>query len=208
MTIAPATSPFALQHRGRTALAAALALALAATLAACALAAEDEPTNPDAEPAEIAEDTTDDGAEEAPDAGGYTSDDLGNATIRVNGTEFPGFTGDCEITRNFGTEDVGDLNEGDITMIIGIDNVEAQEEQGTEDFMNYRAISEESFRFSDLAGTSGVDTPATGEITSLTELSPRSADGSRDIVQIRVAGVVEDGTPLEVDIVCELQNQF
>ena len=208
MTIAPSPSSLARHPRGRTARAAALALAVAATLAACSPAAEDEPANHDTEPAEIAEDTTDDGAEEAPDAGGYTSDDLGNATIRVNGTEFPDFTGDCEITRNSGAEDVGDLNEGDITMIIGIDNVVAQEEQGTEDFMNYRAISEESFRFADLAGASGVDTPATGEITTLTELSPRSADGSRDIVQIRVAGVVEDSSPLEVDIVCELQNQF
>jgi hypothetical protein len=143
--------------------------------------------------------------EDAPDAGSYTSDDVGSATLHVDGVEFPDFVGDCEISRQNGKEDVGDLNDGDIVTIIAIDNVAAHEESS----MNYVALNEESFTFRDPLGAAGVGGPsAKGEITAITELGPRSADGSRDIVQVRFAGVLEDGTTVDADIVCELQNAF
>ena len=123
----------------------------------------------------------------------------------VDGVEFPDFTGDCEISRQNGKEDVGDLNEGDIVLVVGIDNVAAHEDSA----MNYIAINEESFTFRDHAGVTGVAGPsAKGTIETLTELGPRAADGSRDIVQVRLGGVLEDGTTLDADVVCELQNAF
>jgi FKBP-type peptidyl-prolyl cis-trans isomerase len=58
-------------------------------------------------------------------------------------------------------------------------------------------------------GAAGVGgSSARGEITSLTELGPRTADGSRDIVEVHFAGVLEDGTTIDADVVCELQNAF
>jgi hypothetical protein len=118
-----------------------------------------------------------------------------HCTIEV---EFPDFTGNCEISGRNGKEDVGD-----IVAIIGIDNVKAHEDSA----MNYVALNEESFTFRDPMGAVGVGGPsAKGKITSLTELGTRTADGSRDIVEVRFAGVLEDGTTIDADIVCELQN--
>ena len=75
--------------------------------------------------------------------------------------------------------------------------------------MNYVALNEESFTFRDLTGAAGVSGPsAKGVITSLTELGPRTPDGSRDIVEVRFAGMLDDGTTLDANVVCELQNAF
>ncbi len=202
-----------------------VALSLAATLGACSPSSGDESTSSVEQPSSpadssatdaIAEDSntleadptdeglSDDGTDEAPDAGGPSPDDVGNATLYVNGAEFTDFTGDCEISREHGKKDVGNLNEGDISAIIAIDNVKAHEDIA----MNYVAINEESFRFRDLVGAAGVDTPAKGEIVTMTEQGPRGTDGSRDIVEVRFAGVLEDGSEVNADVICELQNAF
>lgn len=178
-------------------------LAITATVASCSSPAEETPAGADTSPVESGEDAT--GGEQPDAAAGHSSDDVGNASLTVNGVEFLDFVGDCEITRETGKKDVGDLNEGDITTIIAIDNVAAHEESS----MSYVAISEESFTFRDPVGAAGVGGPrAKGEITTMTELGPRTADGSRDIVEVRFAGVLEDGTTVDADIVCELQNAF
>gem|GEM_PF-1015079 len=189
----------------RKAQVAAVVVVLASTLAACSPATESEPGDSGAQPATTADESTgDEGTSDAPAAGGFTSDDVGNATLRIDGVEFPDFAGDCEISRGNGKEDVGDLNTGDIVTIIAIDNVTAHEDQS----MNYIALNEESFRFRDLTGAAGVGNNAAGDITTLKELGPRTADGSRDIVEVRFAGTFEDGTAIEADVVCELQNAF
>ncbi|MEJ1155239.1 hypothetical protein [Microbacterium marmarense] len=199
----------------RTAGVAVVALALSATLAACSTTADDDTVGSDTATS-VADDTTtddstsseesaaDEDEEAAAAAGSYTSDDVGNATLYIGGVEFPDFTGDCEISRGHGTEDVGDLNDGDIVAIIAVDNTAAHEDTS----MNYIALNEESFRFRDLVGAAGVGNTAEGEITTMTEQGPRSADGSRDIVEVRFAGTFEDGTAIDADIVCELQNTF
>ncbi|WP_430869168.1 hypothetical protein [Demequina aurantiaca] len=197
-------------------------MAITATLAACSPSTDEAPASADAqeiltqdavaagtdateESDAATEGSVEESSPDAPDAGAYTSDDVGNGTLHVDGVEFPDFTGDCEISRQNGKEDVGDLNEGDIVTIIAIDNVKAHEDSS----MNYVALNEESFRFSDPMGAAGVGGPtARGEITSLTELGPRTADGSRDIVEVRFAGALEDGTTVDADVVCELQNAF
>ncbi|MBH0083709.1 hypothetical protein [Salinibacterium sp. SWN167] len=181
-------------HWARKALVAAIVLAVSATLAACSPAAD--------EPADSS--TTEETATTDETTGGLSTDDVGNATLRINGVEFPDFTGDCEINRGNGSEDVGDLNDGDIVTIIGIDNVDAHEDM----LMNYIALNEESFRFRDQEAAAGVGNNADGTISRLSEISARTADGSRDIVEVRFAGAFEDGTPIEADVVCELQNAF
>ncbi|GAA3622904.1 hypothetical protein GCM10022200_01360 [Microbacterium awajiense] len=195
-------------RRGRRAWGAGLALALVAGLAACSSSADTEPAG--GEPTSVTDAGTE-GAEASDDgavttgAGAYTSDDVGNATLFVDGVEFPDFTGDCEISRQNGKEDVGDLNEGDIVLVVGIDNIAAHEDSA----MNYVALNEETFTFRDLAGAAGVGgSSADGIIDTLTELGPRSADGSRDIVLVRLAGFLDDGTAVDADVVCELQNAF
>ncbi len=195
----------ALRPRARTAWLAAGALAITATLAACAPSSDEAPTSAASEAADTTDGTTTDDGTSDSDAGGFTSDDVGNATLRVDGVEFPDFTGDCEISRENGKFDVGDLNDGDIVTIIGIDNVKAHEDEA----MNYVALNEESFTFRDLTGAAGVSGPsAKGVITSLPELGPRTPDGSRDIVEVRFAGMLDAGTTLDANVVCELQNAF
>ncbi|MBH0108584.1 hypothetical protein I6E81_00200 [Salinibacterium sp. NG22] len=188
----------------RTARVAAIVVAVTATLAACSPAAEPADSATSEETTTTDETVGDEETTEEPATGGLSTDDVGNATLRINGIEFPDFTGDCEITRGFGTEDVGDLNDGDIVTIIGIDNVDTHEDM----LMNYIALDEESFRFRDQEAAAGVGNNTNGTISTLTEISARTADGSRDIVEVRFAGAFEDGTPIEADIVCELQNAF
>ncbi|WP_152649872.1 hypothetical protein [Demequina oxidasica] len=210
--------------------AAAVGLALVVALAGCSPSSENEPATSNAQPSAtagsdltdaIAEDSNtldagpvdesseadgaDEATEEAPGAGGPIPDDVGNATLYVDGVEFNDFTGDCEISREHGKKDVGDLNEGDISAIIAIDNVKAHEDMA----MNYVAINEERFRFGDPLEAAGVGGPRNkGEILTMTEKGPRGADGSRDIVEVRFAGVLEDGTEINADVICELQNAF
>ncbi|MBH0024404.1 hypothetical protein [Salinibacterium sp. SWN248] len=183
---------------------AAIVLAISATLAACSPAADPADSTTTEETTTADETTGDEETTEEPATGGLSTDDVGNATLRINGVEFPDFTGDCEISRGFGAEDVGDLNDGDIVTIIGIDNVDAHEDM----LMNYIALNEESFRFRDQEAAAGVGNNANGTISTLTEISERTPDGSRDIVEVRFAGAFEDGTPIEADVVCELQNKF
>lgn len=184
---------------------AALVLAVSATLAACSPAADAPADSSTTEESTTTDETTgDEETSEEPAAGGLSSDDVGNVTLRINGVEFADFTGNCEISRLAGKEDVGDLNEGDISAIIAVDNVKAHEDM----LMNYIATSEERFRFRDQEAAAGVGSSAKGTISTLTELGPRTADGSRDIVEVRFAGAFEDGTAIEADVVCELQNAF
>ena len=180
---------------------AAVILAVTTTLAACATPADDE--SPGA-PTTEESGTTEEETTEEPEAGDYTSDDVGNGSITVNGVEFPDFTGDCGISRNHGREDIGDLNEGTLNGTVAVDNVAAHEDMS----MNFVSTGMDDFKFRDFLGITGVDSPADGEITSMTELGARTADGSRDIAEVRFAGVLDDGTTLEADIVCELQNAF
>ena len=41
--------------------------------------------------------------------GGLSGDDVGSGLLRIDGEEFTGFQGDCQISRGFGSEDVGAL---------------------------------------------------------------------------------------------------
>lgn len=89
MTSAHSSLSFAPHPRARTTLVAAVVLALSATLAACSPAVEEGPTGADTPPVEVTdEDADDDNADEAPTGGSPTTDDVGNATLRVDGVEF------------------------------------------------------------------------------------------------------------------------
>lgn len=183
---------------------AAIVLTVSATLAACSPAADPADSTTTEETTTADETTGDEGTPEESAAGDLSTDDVGNATLRIDGVEFPDFTGDCDISRQSGKEDVGDLTMPGLFMIIALDNVKAHEEMS----MNLISVADTGFRFGDLVEAAGVGSPAKGELAPQSELGPRTADGSRDIVEVRFAGAFEDGTPIEADIVCELQNAF
>ncbi|MEV8254248.1 hypothetical protein AB0O95_09815 [Rhodoglobus sp. NPDC076762] len=190
--------------RARTARLAAIVLAVSATLAACSPAADEPADSATTEESTTDETTGDEETPAEPAAGGLSSDDVGNATLRINGVEFPDFTGDCDISRQAGSEDVGDLTMPGLFMILALDNVKAHEEMS----MNLVSVADGGFRFGDLTGAAGVGSPAKGQLTPQSELGARTVDGSRDIVEVRWAGEFEDGTPIEADVVCELQNKL
>lgn len=207
MTTPHASTASAWRFRAQRTLIVATVFTLTTALAGCSSSADQTPTSVASTDDAAASAPSADDADPAqePESGTYGPDDVGTATLYVNGVEFPDFEGDCEISRQNGKEDVGDLNDGDIVTIIGIDNVKAHEDSA----INYVALNEERFTLRDPLGAAGVGGPsAKGEITTLTELGPRTAEGSRDIVEVRFAGLLDDGTTVDADVVCELQNAF
>lgn len=184
----------------------AVVLAVMASLGACSSSADDEPAGDAVAEPTTDEETLSDDPDGATDDRGASAGDVGNATLRIGGVEFPDFVGSCDLGLR-SQEDVGDLSTlalSDLTTVIGIDNVEAHPET----MMNFTAVGAARFRFRDQADAAGAGTTAKGEITALTELGPRTASGSRDIVEVRFAGALEDGTSFEADVVCEIQNAF
>ena len=111
------------------------------------------------------------------------------------GVENGGFVGDCEIARNSGGDDVGDLSSSDgLSVIVAVDNVESQP---TEE-LNFVMLNDENFRVVNVPGT----------VESITESGSRTSSGSRDYVTIVFAGTLEDGRAVEAELLCELQNKF
>lgn len=132
--------------------------------------------------------------------GGPSEDEVGNGVVEVDGEVFEGFVGDCEISRGFGTEDVGDLSDPGLSVIIGIDNVDSEPEQ----LINFVVLNEDAFRMS----TQGSGSNVPGVLESVNEVGPRTASGSRDIVTVEFSGPRDDGAAVTAQIVCELQNEF
>ncbi len=178
----------------------------AALLAAGVLIAACGGSDDDAEPAadEPAEAPADGGSSEAAnddaDSGGGdagATDTVGNGVLRIDGVESTGFSGDCEISRDFGGEDVGDVSVEGLSVIVGIDNVDESNPDDEND-LNFVMINERGFRIRNQPG----------DIVSITEVGSRSSSGSQDFVTIRFAGALDDGRAVEADVYCELQNQF
>ncbi len=182
-------------HRSAAAL-----LAAGALIAACGGSDDDAEPAAD-EPAEApADDGSSDNASDDSDSGGGdagATDTIGNGVLRIDGVESTGFSGDCEISRGFGGEDVGDVSVEGLSVIVAIDNVD-ESNPDIENDLNFVMINERQFRVINEGG----------DIESITEIGSRSSDGSRDYVTIRFAGTLNDGRAVEADVYCELQNQF
>jgi hypothetical protein len=159
------------------------------------IAATSAPTDESAAPADQGEE---------PAAPAAPVEDVGNGVVRVAGAEYPDFEGECDISNGFGGEDVGELST-DLNFLVGIDNTVAYPDAP----ISFVVLGADSILFRDLSGrpeTAGL--PEGGTVDSLTEVSDRVADGSRDIVTVRFAGTLDDGTAIEADVVCKIQNAF
>lgn len=128
------------------------------------------------------------------DAGGPTSDDVGSGSVRIDGVEFGGFEGDCQINRNSGREVVGDLSTSGLTVVVGVDNIDSQPAEE----LNFVMINEESFEVLN----------APGGIESISESGSRTSSGSVDFATVVFAGTLDDGRAVEGEFVCALQNAF
>lgn len=164
-----------------------------AVLATASLIGACSSSDGDADDAAV-EESTDDG-ETADGGGGAAPDDVGSGVVRIDGVENGGFVGDCEMTRNFGADDVGDLSSSEgLSVIVAVDNVESQPAEE----LNFVMINDENFRVVNVPGT----------VESITESGARTSSGSRDYVTIVFAGTLEDGRAVEAELLCELQNKF
>lgn len=168
-------------------------LAAATLIAACGGSDDTASESADA-PAEASDSNSD--AEPAND--GEPGGTVGDGLLRIDGTEYPGFSGDCEITRGAGSEDVGDVSIVGKTVIVAIDNVDEANVDNAND-LNFIMTNESGFR---------VRTTDRGTIESITETGSRTSDGSRDYVTVLFAGSLEDGRSVEAEVFCELQNKF
>ena len=177
---------------------AAALLATAAPLGACSSSDDDS----DVATADGASTTVDAGTvdeavtvdDASADDGESTSAEVGTGVLRIDGTEYDGFVGDCEISREAGAEDVGDLSNSGLEVIVAIDNVESQPAEE----LNFVMIDETSFRVLNAPGT----------IESISETGARTTSGSSDVVTAVFAGPLDDGRAVEAEVVCSLQNAF
>ncbi len=182
----------------RTAIAVLMVTSITAACSSSDDDADDDAPTDDAV-AEAGADSEDGAGEDAggDDGSGPSTDAAGSGILRIDGVTFDGMEGDCDISRDFGGSDVGDLATRGLEVIVAVDNVDA-EDPPSEDDQNFVMINEESFRVLNQPGT----------IDSITESGARTADGSRDLVRVVFAGTLDDGRAVEAELDCILQNEF
>ncbi len=179
------------------------ALAVATLVAACG--GSDDASS---EPGEASTDQVTDAPVESSDSSNETESEptndgepggtVGNGLLRIDGVEYPGFSGECEILRGSGSEDVGDLSVEGKQVIVAIDNVDPDAVDNAND-LNFIMTNETSFR---------VRNTDRGTIESISEIGSRTSDGSRDYVTVLFAGALEDGSSVEAEVFCVIQNKF
>ncbi len=195
-------------HHARSARLRAAVLTLLAALGLAACGSTDDGAEPAAnggggdEPVVAASDPASDiVADPAAGPGG----EVGSAVVRVDGVEYSDFEGECDISRGYGAEDVGQLSTPGFEVLVGIDNVEAHPDAQ----MSLTVFGEESFDLRDLVNrpdTTGL--ADSGTLDSISEIGDRVSEGTRDHVMVRFAGTLDDGTYVEADVHCELQNAY
>ncbi len=169
------------------------ALAVATLVAACG-GSDDASSEPGDAPVESSDSSNE--TESEPTNDGEPDGTVGNGLLRIDGVEYPGFSGDCEI--GSGSEDVGDLSTESGPIIVAIDNVDPDAVDNAND-LNFIMTTASAFR---------VRNTDRGTIESITEIGSRTSDGSRDYVTVLFAGPLEDGTSVEAEVFCVLQNKF
>ncbi len=125
-------------------------LAATSLVAACS-SSDDEPDDTTANESNGDVEVDGDGGSDVDDgptdAGGPTSDDVGSGSVRIDGVEFGGFEGDCQINRNSGREVVGDLSTSGLTVVVGVDNIDSQPAEE----LNFVMINEGELRSTERA---------------------------------------------------------
>ena len=141
----------------------------------------------------------------APAASGdeYTAEDIGTGTLTVNGVLEEGFVGGCEVSRDLGREDVGDIssNTAELEFVVGVDNFEAAGAAAR----NFNVAFDDLFNTT----TEAVGLRVNGTITSYawgSELTPYG--DSQEIGVVVFTGTTDDGDSVVAELVCEIQNTF
>ncbi len=169
-----------------------LLLLTACVVAACA--------SPDAD-ADPATETGGNSTPAAPMASATPELIEGAGTLWVDGVQFDGFSGECEISRKHGAEDLGSLDDRPgLKMIGAMDNVKA--ESGTD--MNFTFYSDSVFTFRNSAARG-----ANGTLTRVAfegEQVPKGKTTKLGLVSF--TGTTEKGNAIIAHMVCELQNKF
>lgn len=126
----------------------------------------------------------------------YTYDDVGSGLVRVDGVEYSNFLGSCNVHRGFGENfvpiPVGDLSDPDLSVLVGIDNLESKPEMK----FNFTIVGGETFRMSGFGGD--------GTIDNIAYLSDMSHSGSVSMALVAFSGTTKDGVPVVAEIVCEI----
>jgi hypothetical protein len=131
--------------------------------------------------------------------GEYSADDGGSGSLTVDGIENAGFLGECEISRENGAEDVGDVSTEGIEVILAIDNVESSP---TEEMNFIVTGTPETFR------AVGVGDGA-GTVDSIAYVGDQSALGDdTEIGLVAFSGTTDDGTSVVAEVVCVTQNAY
>ncbi len=172
----------------------ALFVFTAVPLAACSSSDDDSSSSDDPTTTEA---SSSDPAPDSNDSNGYSAEDSGSGTLTVDGTPIEGFEGECEISRDNGKEDVGDLSLEGIEIILAIDNVESSPAEE----MNYIVVgSTYTFR----SGGNG-----DGELSSIGYVGGRnSLSDTRDIGLVNFTGTTAEGVEVSAEVVCITQNMF
>ncbi len=137
----------------------------------------------------------------------YTKDDIGTGWVTYDGVRDGGYRGDCDIDRQNGSEDVGDLATPGLTVLVGVSNESAE---APSRLGNYKIIIDPTaFNTTDEDGAANGEQPTRGSISSIaygSEFSPKSQ--SSVIALVIFTGETEDGVPVVAELVCGIQNKF
>ena len=174
----------------------ALLVFAAVPLAACSSGDDDSSSTDDPSTTEVSsDDPAPDSNESA--AGGYSAEEAGTGTLTVDGTRIDGFTGECEISRDNGREDVGELSLDGIEIVLAIDNVDSSPAEE----MNYIVVgSTYTFRS---AGNGDGNLSGIGYAGVRNSLSE-----TRDIGLVNFTGTTAEGLEVSAEVVCITQNMF
>jgi hypothetical protein len=132
---------------------------------------------------------------------GLTAADEGKGTVTIDGVQHDDFRGSCELSRNYGKEDMGDLAtmEG-LKMMVAIDNVAST--PAVE--MNFVAYT--NLDFTMVVQGQGRQRGTISQLAYESDLAPTGT--SQAIAKVAFTGQTEAGVPVVARVVCEIQNQF
>lgn len=134
---------------------------------------------------------------DAPSGDGYSADDEGSGSVTVDGVKNDGFLGECEISREYGKEDVGELSTEGIEIILAIDNVESNPPEE----MNYVVTgTTATFRAAGIGD---------GMLESIAYVGDKNALGdTTEIGLVAFSGNTDEGTAVTAEVVCVIQNSY
>ncbi len=177
-------------HRYRRSTAAAVLTTLAMALSACGSSESDADDAAVSDTSSTSSESDDQGSSEAALV-------AGTGTLTVDGVEYPGFAGDCSISRGLDPETyepipVGDLSTPGLNVVVGVDNVASAPDVEA----NFIVTSGMTFRMEGLGGP--------GTIDSIAYVDPATSSDSVDIARVAFSGTTDEGTSVVADIVCEI----